>query len=328
MSLKSRGWIITWNSVTKRNLRGIKAATDYKWFIGQLEVAPKTGKVHLQGAVWYPTPRTLGGVKKKWPGAHLIPADGTPAESRTYCTKVESRLVGKRAWAYEGGVMPMQVSLGRVNRQGEWVGAPILPLKFKGARTDVRELLAFAKCHSMTQCWEEYPEAMFRSHRSVMAYKTAMVNKQTARPDVYVYYGDTETGKSWRCMIGASGGKGSDPGDRDFYVMNTPTNAACVPWMDGYDGEEDVILEDFDGSIHYRILLRMLDQYRLKMQVKGGMVEFCAKRIWISSNKHPREWYDPIAVGPYEGGPLERRLIASTGHVECCDEVWEMEDEN
>lgn len=231
-------------------------------------------------------------------GTHLEVMKGTPKQSQTYCSKVESRVTGPGAISHERGDCPSQ-----------------------GKRVDITELLEYAKTHSMSQCWVKYPERMFQGHRSVAAYRMSLAQvPQMSRPSVKVFHGPTGTGKSHQAMMGASGGAGGVFGDRAFYSMMTPSDKHATPWIDGYEGQEDVVLEDFSGSIAYRLLLRMLDQYPNKMQVKGGMVEFNPKRIWISSNLHPRLWYPEET---YEGGPLERRLEGdSTGTITRMDVVW------
>jgi len=40
------------------------------------------------------------------------------------------------------------------------------------------------------------------------------------------------------------------------------------------------------------MMLTMLDRYECPVQVKGGMVEFCPKKIIITSPKHPKDWYE------------------------------------
>lgn len=105
------------------------------------------------------------------------------------------------------------------------------------------------------------------------------------------------------CQLGAS-----DGGERDFYNMLTPANQKATVWMDGYNGEEDVVIEDYNGEINYRIFLRMLDKYANLMQVKGGTVQFSPKRIWISTNIAPRMWYPNVDIH-WEESPLRRRLM-------------------
>ncbi len=149
---------------------------------------------------------------------------------------------------------------------------------------------------------------MFRGHKSVGAYKNALVRVQDTRPITKVFLGGTDTGKSWKCRELASGAKKGPDGQvktRPYWTMPTPPSSGHIPWIDGYNGEEDVVLEDFSGEINFRTLLRMLDTYPIPMQVKGGMVNFRPKRIYISTNVHPNMWYHDHQ---YLGGPLERRL--------------------
>ncbi len=116
-------------------------------------------------------------------------------------------------------------------------------------------------------------------------------------------------------MCGATDGDWEQgmPGERDYFSMATPSSQKVQPWCDGYSGQADIVIEDFAGSIEYRILLRMLDEYKLQMPVKGGFVAWAPERIWISSNLHPRDWYPS---NNYDGGPLERRLeLDRTGTV-------------
>lgn len=155
---------------------------------------------------------------------------------------------------------------------------------------------------------------MTQSFRAVKAMREAMVEAQFTRPTVRVFYGATGTGKSFRCRKEAR----LNPG-RTYY-MPTPKKGG-IPWINGYTGQETVILEDFAGSIDYRVLLRMLDEYENPMQTKGGMVQFCPKLIIISSNLHPSLWYPENEWG---GGPLHRRLeVDRTGTITELTIVWD-----
>ena len=40
-----------------------------------------------------------------------------------------------------------------------------------------------------------------------------------------------------------------------------------------------------------QFMLKMVDKYPMKIQVKGAMVEFRAKKIWITSNSNWELWY-------------------------------------
>lgn len=301
---KSRGWCYTQFRVIKGTrysdkeweliLAKIKEI-DCAWNVAQVENTKSLG-IHLQGAIWFATPRTLNGVKKRFPtnNVHLEPAGGTPEESEIYCTKHESRATGKDYVAFMTGTRPKQ-----------------------GARADIAELMTYSACHTDAECWLEYPGLMPRAYRAVQARRAAMVQKQRRMPHVTVFYGKTETGKSHACHAKAAG-----EGEDAYYVMPTTVRGG-IPWIDGYMGEEKVVMEDFEGEIPYRSMLRMLDKYPHKMQTKGGFVEFSPKHVLISSNLHPEKWYPKKT---YMGGPLHRRLEGKFGRIIHLTKVWKEEE--
>lgn len=95
------------------------------------------------------------------------------------------------------------------------------------------------------------------------------------------------------------------------------------PWWDGYDGEETVVFDEMYGHCFpYTELLQLLDRYPYAVQVKGGVIEFTSRRIIMTSNQHPMDWYssEKTHSGPWEGSPLHRRLkefgkLVFTGEV-------------
>uniref|UniRef100_UPI004048ADC4 RNA helicase domain-containing protein n=1 Tax=Polynucleobacter sp. TaxID=2029855 RepID=UPI004048ADC4 len=57
-------------------------------------------------------------------------------------------------------------------------------------------------------------------------------------------------------------------------------------WWDGYDGESDIIIDDYRRDFcTFADLLRLLDRYPLQVEVKGGTINFNAKRIFITTPK-------------------------------------------
>ncbi len=66
-------------------------------------------------------------------------------------------------------------------------------------------------------------------------------------------------------------------------------------WFDGYDNEPNVLFDDFAGRMSkmpLTLLLQILDRYARQVEVKGSFVWWMPTNIAITSNFHPREWYD------------------------------------
>ena len=67
-----------------------------------------------------------------------------------------------------------------------------------------------------------------------------------------------------------------------------------------------MIIDEFEGELPLRILLRMLDGHPLKMEIKGGYTHPVWEQVIITSNHHPLDWY-PNA-DEHKRGALLRRL--------------------
>lgn len=92
-----------------------------------------------------------------------------------------------------------------------------------------------------------------------------------------VFWGKTGVGKSRRAW---------DEAGVAAYAKDPLTK-----WWCGYQGEENVIIDEFRGGINVAHMLRWLDRYPVLVETKGSSRPLSAIRFWITSNLHPREWY-------------------------------------
>jgi hypothetical protein len=53
-----------------------------------------------------------------------------------------------------------------------------------------------------------------------------------------------------------------------------------------------VILDEFYGQLPFSYMLKLMDRYPLRVEVKGGVIHFRAKLLIITSNKPWTEFYD------------------------------------
>lgn len=92
-----------------------------------------------------------------------------------------------------------------------------------------------------------------------------------------LYWGATGTGKSHRAWEEAG---------MDAYSKDPRTK-----FWDGYRGEKHVVIDEFRGSIDIAHLLRWLDRYPVRVEIKGSSTPLLCERIWITSNLPIDEWY-------------------------------------
>lgn len=97
---------------------------------------------------------------------------------------------------------------------------------------------------------------------------------------VVVYYGATGTGKSRRAW---------DEAGVDAYSKDPRSKFWC-----GYVGQRNIVLDEFRGGIDIAHLLRWLDRYPVRVEIKGGSRPLAAEKIWITSNLHPDDWYPEL----------------------------------
>lgn len=96
--------------------------------------------------------------------------------------------------------------------------------------------------------------------------------------EVYWLFGPTGTGKSRTA--------------REICTGDVYTKSEGSKWWDGYDGHEEVIIDDFRDS-WWKItdMLRLLDRYECRVEIKGGMRQFKPKKIVVTSIFPPEVCY-------------------------------------
>lgn len=148
----------------------------------------------------------------------------------------------------------------------------------QGARKDIQEVKEMVKSgKSLRQIYES--ATSYQSIRMAEIGMKLQPLKERDKPLVKWYYGDSGTGKTYTAT-------------KELGYDNTWISNDTLQWFDGYDGQENVIIDDFRAhTIKYSLLLRVLDRYPLRLPVKGGYVNWIPKTIIITSCHHPRNVY-------------------------------------
>lgn len=129
--------------------------------------------------------------------------------------------------------------------------------------------------------FEAIPENVRVQHyRTLRAIRSDYAKSVGMERTCFVFWGATGLGKSLRAW---------DEAGVDAYPKDPRTK-----WWDGYNGQPNVVIDEFRGAIDVSHMLRWLDRYPVLVEVKGSSVPLVAKKIWITSNLDPRLWYPDL----------------------------------
>lgn len=152
----------------------------------------------------------------------------------------------------------------------------------QGKRSDIEDATdMLTEGNSLKDTALANPALYVRYHKGLEKFRNLLIEPRNWVTEVTVLYGETGCGKSRKARELV-----------DNYWVWTPARGK---WFDGYEGHENVIMEEFRGQLPFGFLLSLLDRYECPVEVKGGTVEFCPKKIIITSPKHPRLWYEDCA---------------------------------
>lgn len=240
------------------------------WFVAQPEIGDK-GRLHLQGAFHLKKKARRAAVLKQevftwkdWVPVHLEVCKGTPENNYDYCTDVEKR--------YKGALVDF-FEIGKITHQGE--------------RNDLVHIAEMVKeGASDTTIAEQHPSDYIRYYRGISALRRTLPTEAVIERDIVLAFGPPGCGKSYKARFEGIGGDTTKYWD---------ASDSSLKWFDGYDRQQRAILDDFDprdGGARLDKFLRFTDKYNQNLEIKGGFTGHRAREIWITSNYHPRHWYD------------------------------------
>lgn len=161
----------------------------------------------------------------------------------------------------------------------------------RGARTDITAALEAVKGGATRRLLlEEFPLVYGKYPRLITDALCVYSGARSWATRVLVYWGETGLGKTKKA----------------FEECDEPYVHSGGPWFDGYDGQADVIFDDFGGSeFKLTYLLKLLDRYPMRVPVKGGFVNWVPHTIYITSNYAPSNWF-PTAKDEHVKALLRR----------------------
>lgn len=218
----------------------------------QIEIAPTTLTPHLQGYIQFRNPVRSTAVGKIFGSTtHVEKSKGSPDENIAYCTKLSTRKSDTNPFTY---------------------GTPAT----QGERSDIHNIVVYSLTHTIQETALEYPTEYVKFHRGLDALKMHTLAPRCFPPDVVWIYGSAGVGKT-RYVY-----------DHWKSVYSKPPDTL---WFDGYQQQECLLIDDFDGYIHFKYLLQLLDRYPLLVAIKGGYTQFNSPHIVITSDATPAQTY-------------------------------------
>lgn len=92
--------------------------------------------------------------------------------------------------------------------------------------------------------------------------------------------------------VACIGDAGTGKSRQAFEAMPDAYSKPAGPWFDGYEGQTDVIIDDFvpGEDLSLSMVMRITDRYPLRVPIKGGFVPWRATKIIFTSNYPLEEW--------------------------------------
>lgn len=224
-----------------------------RFYAFQLEMGEE-GNLHYQCFIALSKPQRYPAIKKVLGECHIERAMGTDDECEAYCTKEDTRIEGPWVWGTKSG---------------------------QGKRSDLlaaKELIDSGMNYMDVRLWDGAFGAMVKYGRGLREYATLKSAGRDHKTEVHVLFGEAGTGKTRFVM--------DNHPRTDVYVK--PNGA----WFDGYAGEPVVLMDEFRGDVCFSVLKQALDRYPCRVPVKGAMVNWAPKVVYLCSNSPPHAWYD------------------------------------
>lgn len=278
----SRSWC--WTYFSEEPLEEILDKAEklkhHRFSVAQRECCPESGRIHVQGYTEFGTAVRMASLRNCFPGVHCEKRKGDRDQARDYCRKSESRSTSDHSGPAE---------------RGSWKSGG------QGARNDLEAVrVAIRGGTSELDIADGYFNQWVRYRRSFQIYRSLVEKVRSEPTELHILWGEPGTGKTrsvWESGL-------------SVYAVPQPNGGSV--WFDGYQGEEAVLLDDFYGWIPLHLLLKLADRYPLQVPVKGGMVNFSSKRLYVTSNKSWEDWYNWAEFGSALRGAFQRRIVKCT----------------
>lgn len=252
-----RDYFITCNNWTEAEVcAALELFDSARYSVIGFEVGHKTHTPHFHAYAYWTNGKAISKIKTALPRANIQIAKGTAEQCRAY--------VIKEGEYNEFGDCPKQ-----------------------GSRTDLQRFKDdIMNGMSQEDLIEEHTENMAKYDRFYQRVRCLELKKKSLTmeaPEVIVLVGEPGTGKTRKVY--------TDNDSSDIYKLEIGDGSSGSLFWDGYDGEPVILIDDFHNNIRLDYMLRLLDRYPMKLNIKGGYTYRVSQKIYITSNLSIDEWY-------------------------------------
>lgn len=166
----------------------------------------------------------------------------------------------------------------------------------QGERNDLNAIREDIAKYSLLEVAERNIGPYIRYNRGIKDLYYLVQQHRTEAPYVEWVWGPTGSGKTTYARSKSD----------SCYLKNCQNQ-----WWDGYDQDAVIILDDFDRSMDFRYLLRLLDRHPFTGEVKGGTIKINSPTIFITCDRSPEQLYSGFKTNE-EFAQLKRRISKVT----------------
>ncbi len=300
-SIKSRSWFCVWNNPQETVSGTPEEIAENVLQIWVDDKPTRAGAVafcisadglkHLHMVLEDSAQVRFSALKKLYPKAHLEPTRGNKEQAEDYIHK-------KGKFEEKGEQVLYIAQYGKIKgSQGQRKDFEVLEYLIEQGKTPV-EIMDMSFSYRR---YEKYiRDAYFR--------KRARDTPFLREIKVYWHVGKSGSGKSYSCLELAK-----EKGEDNIYLVNDYDNG----FLDGYNGQPVLFLDEFRGQIRFSTLLSMLQGYKQTFHARYTNVLGLWNEVHITSVLPPEMVYRRMVsenreIDNYE--QLKRRLTAIVYH--------------
>ncbi len=212
----------------------------------------ENGTVHYQGYVELKKRQRFTRMHYLFLNAHIESRRGNQKQAIAYCSKEDTRCDGP----WENGIK-----------------------KTPGKRSDLTDfVVSIRRGDTINQIIDDHGTNLARYTKFYGMVKGAIKPQMRMDLRVELHWGAPGMGKTRYAY--------------EKYPDIFPVPIGTNLWFDNYDGQKQILIDDFTGNMKLDHLLQMLDIYRVQIPVKGGYCWLRATTIIITSNVNYTDWYN------------------------------------